>query len=78
VITAVEHVSVADEHTEYWTCGDTVLQDGPLGYEISIRGSHRLYLTRTTFEQLCDIVRARDDRKQAAADGWLVESKVAS
>ena len=78
-VTPVEHVVFPDE--EFWTCGDVLLSEDSernVGYEISIRGVQRMYLTRTTLEQLCDIVRARDDRETAIADGWLAESKAES
>lgn len=73
---AVEHVTCPDE--EFWTCGEVVLQDSSLGFELSVRGMHRLFLTRATLEQISDIVRARDNRVAAVAGGWLTETKDAS
>ena len=76
----VEHVTCTDdgETVEYWTCGDVVLQDGPLDYTLSVRGVHRIYLNRTTLAQLRDIIIAREDPAEAVCGGWLVEHEVAS
>jgi hypothetical protein len=77
-VTPVEHVICPDD--EFWTCGDIVLHEESSRSMrcLSQRGHNRMYLSLTELEQLCDIVRARDDRETAIADGWLAESKAES
>ena len=72
----VEHVTLPD--TEFWTCGDVVLQDGPLDYLLSVHGTHRLYLNSRTLNQLAELLWARDNPGTASAAGTLTESEETS
>jgi hypothetical protein len=57
----VEHVTCEDR-TEYWICGDVVLEECSIGFTLSVGGAHQIYLTRGALEKLALIFWERDNR----------------
>ena len=72
----VMHVTLPD--TEFWTCGDVVLEENSIVATLSTGAVQQLYLNSRTLNQLAELLWARDNPGTASAAGTLTESEETS